>query len=154
MPPEQAKQAPSVTDVFAQRLRSVRERKGWTQQRVAARLGELGTRIDRASLAKIETGRRKVSLNEAVAIAAALGTSPAVLFLPIESRSMVRLTGQLEVRTSRARAWFTNQAPLEPGDPTVFIEVAEEETRSLRALRKEVRALLAGLPRLEQRQDP
>ena len=71
------------SETFAARLQEVRTAKGWTQQELADRLGELGRKIDRAALARIEHGDRQVSIDDMMEICAALGPSPIHMIIPI-----------------------------------------------------------------------
>jgi transcriptional regulator with XRE-family HTH domain len=86
-----------IAEVFARRLREIRDQRDWSQQQLAERMNELGfTNMDRSTVLKIEqqarpekksrTGKgitpRKVSLEEAIGFAAALGVSPVDLLLP------------------------------------------------------------------------
>jgi transcriptional regulator with XRE-family HTH domain len=59
-----------VDEQFGQRVKQNRERKGWTQQQMAAMLAEKGIQpMHATTVAKIEAGDRSVRINEAVGIA-------------------------------------------------------------------------------------
>jgi transcriptional regulator with XRE-family HTH domain len=105
-----------VAETFARRVREVRERRGWTQQQLAERLRELGVPIDRTKVNRVETGARAVSVDDALAIAAALGVSPSVLFFPLARSELVRVTPVRVVSAEEGRRWFRGEQPLHPAD--------------------------------------
>jgi transcriptional regulator with XRE-family HTH domain len=63
-----------VSEVFAQSIRALRKRRGWNQQQLAERLTKLGHRAHQTTVGKYETGRRRPTLDDAIAIATALDT--------------------------------------------------------------------------------
>ena len=66
-------------NVVGPRVRQARLISGLTQSALAARLEVRGMKIDRAGVAKIEGRFRQVSDSELLALADALGVSPAWL---------------------------------------------------------------------------
>jgi transcriptional regulator with XRE-family HTH domain len=56
-------------ELFAGRLRSLRESKGWTQAYLAEQAG-----LTREGVAQLETGRRKPAWGTVIALSSALGT--------------------------------------------------------------------------------
>jgi transcriptional regulator with XRE-family HTH domain len=66
-------------NVVGPRVRQARLTGGLTQSALAARLEVRGIKIDRAGVAKIEGRLRQVSDTELLALADALGVSPAWL---------------------------------------------------------------------------
>lgn len=61
------------------------------------------------TLSKIETGRRDVSLDELVGLAAALGTPPIHLVFPLGHRRSVELFPGERIDTWDAARWFTGE---------------------------------------------
>jgi transcriptional regulator with XRE-family HTH domain len=106
--------APS--EAAAEELRRVRMRKGWNQQQLADRLHELGAPIDRATISKIETGDRRVTLDETFWFAYALGVSPAALVLPRPARSMVAVTPTTSVTALETLYWLRGVYSLAEGE--------------------------------------
>jgi transcriptional regulator with XRE-family HTH domain len=102
-------EAPS--DVFARRLKRYRERRGWTQADLARELRNVGWTVDRAQVAKIETGTRNISLDEALSIAWALGLPPALLYLPLGESADVAIAPDVIVHPDLARKWIAGSAP-------------------------------------------
>src|SRR5262245_35062428 len=72
--------APS--EVFAYRLKELRAARGLSQTMLALMVTESGTPLNKAALLRIEKGERGLSLDEALAIAAVLETTPAYMLTP------------------------------------------------------------------------
>jgi transcriptional regulator with XRE-family HTH domain len=104
----------------------VRRAQGWTQSRLAERLDALGYSISQATLAKIETGRRQVTIQDLVAIAVALDTPPLLLLLPHDLNAEVALTPRVTARALDVRRWFASRKPIRetdtPDDFTTTLE--------------------------------
>jgi transcriptional regulator with XRE-family HTH domain len=109
----------SPSEVFRVRLREVRRLKLWTQQRLADELEPLGVRLDASAITRIERGTRGVTLDDAIAIAAALGVSPLHMFVPLDDNG-AQLAPALTVSTVDARAWLRGQRPLDQADEQLF----------------------------------
>jgi transcriptional regulator with XRE-family HTH domain len=58
----------SAAAVFGRQFRALRERRGWTLETVASRLAGVGVSWHPATVAKVETGKRGVSLDDALAL--------------------------------------------------------------------------------------
>jgi transcriptional regulator with XRE-family HTH domain len=93
------------SQVFAKRLREVRTRRKWSMRQLSERLEELGVKLNTSQIAKIETGVRDISLDEALSIALALGVSPLHLFIPIEEVQQVALAPNFTQAPTVARTW-------------------------------------------------
>lgn len=116
------------SETFAARLREVRTRKGWTQQQLSERLNDLGRRMDRAALARIETGDRQVSIDELVELSAVLGVTPIHMVIPASGDHLVDIAPELSVSPRQARGWIRGQSPLRPEDAhTYYTEVSVDE---------------------------
>jgi hypothetical protein len=129
-----AKQALSVNQIFAYRLRDARLSKPWKQRDLADAMARIGHPIGRATIAKIEAGARgvggeihgsepiktgqgqtpprAVSLEEAIAFAAALDVPPPSLFLPIVRDDDVQLSPAIRVDVDTAHAWARGEQAL------------------------------------------
>jgi len=66
----------------AGQVRAVRNRRQLSQRALSARLTELGRPLVPSAVAKIETGERRVDVDDLIALALALEVSPARLLLP------------------------------------------------------------------------
>ena len=62
-----------------------------SQQGLADRLNQLGARVDRSVVAKVESGKRAVSLEDAFRFALALDVAPVHLLVPIDSDEPIHL---------------------------------------------------------------
>lgn len=102
--------------VVARHLAAVRSRVGMdSAQELADRVKEIGGKLDRAAISKIESLSRNVSLDEALLLAAALDVAPVHLFFPLNDDAEVEIAPGLKpVATVDARAWLRGQGPL-PG---------------------------------------
>lgn len=95
----------TASDEVAARVKESRQRQGWTAARLALRCGEVGApEITASVLANIESGRpdpvtgqrrRRITLEELLALAAALRTKPERLLYPpaapeVDSRDLLR----------------------------------------------------------------
>lgn len=73
-PPEDEGQPSDYSDsIFARRLREVRQQAGITQQQLADWMTQVGHKLHRSAVAKIELGERPVTIGEAVQLAGILG---------------------------------------------------------------------------------
>jgi len=134
----------SPGDVFADRLKQVRTRKGWTQERLSAELTKLGHPLHRVTLAKLEGGgtrSQNVSLRDVLAIAAALGVAPIHLFVPFSDRDYVAITPKLVRTGANVRAWVRGRGLLGDEDERFyFTELPPEEQRQAMAQIERVEA--------------
>jgi transcriptional regulator with XRE-family HTH domain len=101
----------TTREVYSRRLHGIRTRRGWTQQQLSAELDRIGFPMNRATIAKIETGKRPMEVSELVALAAALDVEPAALFLPLDTKT-VALTPGKTVDATTAIAWAAGDGPL------------------------------------------
>jgi transcriptional regulator with XRE-family HTH domain len=115
------------SEVFAERLREARERKRWSQQDLADRLAEMGEPVDRATIARTETGARGVYLDDAVAYAAALGASFLHMVVPLGNDQPVIVAPNLVVSPIAARQWMRAQAPLRPEDQRTLVTESPDD---------------------------
>lgn len=115
--------------VFASRMREVRRRRGWSQQDLADRLAELGEPTDRATLARTETRQRGLSLDDAMAYAAALGVAFVHMVCPLENEREVVVASDMVVPARQLREWVRGRVVLDPGDDerTFLAEAPKDE---------------------------
>jgi transcriptional regulator with XRE-family HTH domain len=95
--------------VVARRVREVRERRGWSRDRLVARLTELGVEMGRPTISRIESGRGRaenVTVNELLALAAALDVAPVHLMVPLEDEARLAITSDWQPTALDARAWI------------------------------------------------
>ena len=105
-----------------------------TQQGLADRLNQLGARIDRTAVAKIEAGAdggrgsRELALAEMFTFALALDVAPVHLLVPLESDDPIRLAPNLEASPLETREWIRGFMPLLQ-DPTPYFTLVPEHER-------------------------
>jgi transcriptional regulator with XRE-family HTH domain len=141
-----AGQTPSQT--FRRRLVDVRRRAKITQAELSSRLADLGYQLSRAAIAEIERGNRRVTLDDALAVAAALGVAPLHLIVPFEDEEPIMspspkpdepgLTifdspdelrvGNLALIPSEARMWIKGEALYGGAEISHFARYYVEET--------------------------
>jgi transcriptional regulator with XRE-family HTH domain len=102
----------SAAEVFARRLRETRRARGWTQAELAQRVTEVGRPLSRAAVMQIESGRRGVQLDEAIALAAVLHAVPAQLLSPPEGE-IVDLHAKAGVDGQGMRNWLAFGSPFQ-----------------------------------------
>jgi transcriptional regulator with XRE-family HTH domain len=114
------------SEALATTVRVVRERRRWNQQELADRLAELGTKMDRATVARTESLARGISLDEAFTLCAALGIAPVFAFFPHGHGTQVEIAPELTVDAGHAQAWLRGELPLRREDERVFMEEVPE----------------------------
>lgn len=96
--------------------------------------GDTATRLDRVSLSKIESGTRRVTLEEALAIACALEVAPPHLFVPREAGASVSLVpvGPVE-RAEDVWLWATGRRPLPEQEQAPYRAAAPRHSEAVLA---------------------
>lgn len=127
----------TASEVLAAQLPAIRARLDLSAQGLADRVAALGGTLDRAAISKIETGKRGVSLDEALLLALAADVAPVHLFLPREDAKPVRVAPKLSATAVAARRWLRGQEPLPGGDEKTFqVEVPASEWTRKRSQRE------------------
>jgi transcriptional regulator with XRE-family HTH domain len=101
----------------AANVRRIRRDRELTTAALSQRLAELGHPIADTGITKIEKGQRRVDVDDLVALAAALGTTPTRLLLPEvdipnPGASFVLTPGLEKMRIDDAWAWAYGERPL------------------------------------------
>ncbi len=110
-----ASEGQNVASVVAENVLRLRKQRGLTVRQLSERLAELGTPLLASGITKIEQGQRKVDVNDLVALAVALDTSPAVLLVPdvdVDEDRPVAVTPERVVSARAAWWWATATQPL------------------------------------------
>lgn len=82
---------------------------------LATKLGEVGRPLGHSAVDQIEKGKRRVDVDDLLALAAALGVSPATLLMPDAKtgQDAVSVTGHPDpVSAARAWSWFAHARPI------------------------------------------
>ncbi|WP_432064155.1 helix-turn-helix domain-containing protein [Streptomyces sp. C10-9-1] len=120
MTEEQRRRGPAATQVKATgqhvcanvtRLRKVR---GLTTYQLAKLMADAGRPIPQSGISRIESGARRVDVDDLTALAVVFGVSPSALLLPIDvdEHDEVQITGSTPVAAVDAWRWADGQAPL------------------------------------------
>lgn len=144
----------SISEAVGQQVAQARLRRGWTQQRLGDQLRAVdpNTKLNRAAVAKIESGVRGVTLDEVVLLAAALHVPPVALLLPLGTDDAVRVTSEMDLGVLSALGWFVGDKPLWDDEDGWLEGVRPLEL--YRKLRDQLRKLqgLEALAKLRERQ--
>ena len=98
-----------------------------TQQGLADRLGQLGARFDRTAVAKVEAGRRELTLMEAFQFALALHVAPVHLFTPPDDDDPIWIGPLSEWSPDDVRAWIRGDYPMLSAEREYFTTVPDSE---------------------------
>lgn len=133
--------------VIARRVRQMRARQEMTAQQLADRLKEAGVPWDRATVTKLETGRRQnVTVTELLGLAFVLNVAPVHLLVPLEDRPY-HVTPTRTEDARDVRAWVRGRSPLPGTDRRIFqteVPLAEVEQQYTTSL-TEFAHVLAGM---------
>ena len=104
---------PRPTQLVAQRVRALRQRHGWSAERLAQEMQQVGIPWERMVVSKLENGRRAtVSVDELLALAYVLSVVPVHLLVPTEGEGAYEPVPGLKVRPDIARSWIRGKAPI------------------------------------------
>lgn len=103
----------SPSAVVARRVREHREALGLTQADLATRLAEeFRWSVDRTVIARIESRKRAVTVDDLLVLAAALDTSPSLLLTPQDESDLMWPTPWRAMTANRTRAWIAGDVRL------------------------------------------
>ena len=103
----------TVIEGFTSRMNLLRRRQRITQRALADRLANLGVHLHHTAIAKIEGGKRGVGLDEALAIAGALGVAPVHLIAPTGvHHPRIEVAPAIQLNPSDLREWIRGRLPL------------------------------------------
>ena len=91
---------------FRYQLAEARKARGFSQAQLAKRLTEIGYKMHETSIARIESGERRVSLDDAMAISLALGCQLAQLVAPPDATARVEITERAVFPSEHVREWI------------------------------------------------
>jgi transcriptional regulator with XRE-family HTH domain len=119
----------------AERVRWARKARGWSQRQLAVRLAELGRpEITRNAIARLETGAREsVTLEELLALAAALGVAPLNLMSPLREGERLAVVEGVQLDARDARNWVGDRRLNDWTPPPGIVEAGrgQASTRGL-----------------------
>jgi len=91
-------------------VRRLRKERKLSLAEVSSRMTALRVPLSLNTLSKVELGTRDLSLDELVALAAALGVAPVLLIFPLGHQRSVELFPGDRLDTWAATRWFTGEA--------------------------------------------
>lgn len=121
--------AKQVREVVAGQVRSWRkEQLGWSGDHLARSMTRLGFKWDRTTVAKVESLRREVTVEELVALSVAMRVPPTVLLFGVGAESSILLApeGVRPVHPDTAQQWCEGLEP-PPGPGPVGKDDAAED---------------------------
>lgn len=98
--------------LVGENLLRLRKLAGLSLRELSEALREAGHPVNVDGLNRAEQGKRRVDVEELVAIAVVLGVNPSALLLPPTASGTTTITGAGEVRTGAAWDWLDGRAPL------------------------------------------
>lgn len=102
-----------VARTVAENVRAIRDRRRLSQQQLAAELARLGRPMQASAVAKVESGDRRVDVDDLAALAVALNVPVARLLLPdVDEDEPVEVTPGRAVPMWSAWQWATGQTTL------------------------------------------
>jgi hypothetical protein len=106
----------AVSDRVQNTIKRIRQDRGLTGAQLAARLGALGRPMLGTAVNKIETGARRVDVDDLVAFALALNTTPNRLLFnePADPKGEIELTSNVTAAGFQAWAWANGEQTLIP----------------------------------------
>ncbi len=156
-----------IAEAVAVNVEAVRRKRGLSQQQLAGRLADLGRPMQASAVAKVESGDRRVDVDDLAAFAVALNVPVARLLLPdVDEDGLVEVVPAYSVPMWSAWQWATGERSLWTDDDDgndsevqrrdldfvaerpVWLRLREQHElfRSVRHLSWAVGRLLASLP--------
>ncbi|OKH65396.1 helix-turn-helix domain-containing protein [Mycolicibacterium mageritense] len=118
-----------TSDTVRTNITAVREARNLNYTQVSEQLAHLGWTISAVGVRRIESGERRVDVDDLVAFAVALGVSPASLLMPnlatVVAKDVVPITGwKKPITATLVWRWLTAVEPLIKGTVGTFIDLA------------------------------
>jgi len=105
-----------TSETVREHAKRMRKSRGWSLAAVCERMTEAGRPFAISSLSEIENGKRRVDVDDLIALAAALGVSPLWMLMPDASAKdePIAVTGVGAMDANRYWEWLRAENPL-PG---------------------------------------
>jgi transcriptional regulator with XRE-family HTH domain len=115
-----------IADNVAINVRHLRAGLGWSLQQLSRQLVAIGHPVLPTGLQRLETGGRRIDVDDLVALAMVLRVSPVTLMLPPRDSGHVALTGSIGADAADAWRWMRAIGPLDgEADPAAVVEHQE-----------------------------
>jgi transcriptional regulator with XRE-family HTH domain len=116
----------------ARRVRALRVAHGMSQEDLAAALANRRTPIDRSSIARLEKGKRSITVDELMWLARALHVAPVHLLVDPDGDEAITPGPGLEASPHEAREWIRGRFPMPFQDPRFYwTHVPEEDFKRM-----------------------
>lgn len=122
-------------------VKRLRSSADWSLAQLSDRLAKVGRPIRATGLHRLENGKRRIDVDDLVALALAFNVSPITLLMPFTARGQVQLTETTEADALAAWDWMRGSRPLELPE--------EGEEAMIRAVAFQGRALPMGARALD-----
>jgi transcriptional regulator with XRE-family HTH domain len=109
-----------ITDHVVENVRQLRERRGWSLARLAEELAKVGRPILPTGLHRMESGKRRIDVDDLAALALALEVSPVRLLLPAERVDEVAVTGEQAAPWESVWRWAVGEQPFDVAGPVQY----------------------------------
>jgi transcriptional regulator with XRE-family HTH domain len=149
--------AASPSKCFGRQLRTLRKQRNMSQEGLAQRVTEIGVPMGQSMVGRLENGTRTLSLDDAIALALAVG-APLMHLLSVGRDERLALAPKVHVDAEQAYKWFLGLegAPgtefadeIAPSKPTLQLEQTLE--KEMQARRDRLDALDRRFEELEER---
>jgi transcriptional regulator with XRE-family HTH domain len=98
-------------------------------------LNERGVRMHQSVIARLESGERRVTVDDLLALAAALRVSPLYLLSGSFTNEVVPVTPNDPASPAKTRYWLRGELPLSADDSDTYFELVPDEERLARQWR-------------------
>ncbi len=117
-----------LSGVVAANVKQIRDvGRGLSQQQLVARLAELGRPMAQTGLSRLEEGKRRIDVDDLVALAIALNVSPSRLLLPDgEMWDLVHPVPNVEVAAWELWEWLAGFSPLS-GEASFYRRLSDQQ---------------------------
>jgi transcriptional regulator with XRE-family HTH domain len=113
----------TADQLVADQIKALRARRGISQQQLADAIGET-----QSTIARIESGRRNISVSELLRLAWALDVAPVHLLAASFQPEEVPIQGGLRLSPKDARGWVRGDTPIPGSDHRSYYDnISEEE---------------------------
>jgi transcriptional regulator with XRE-family HTH domain len=101
---------------LARNVARIRNAQGLSTVRLSQMLDGAGRSISATAITRVESGERRVDVDDLVALAAALNVNPSALLLPPTAEGSIEVTGAGTVSAAEAWEWMDGEHPLLDAD--------------------------------------
>lgn len=130
-----------ISGYVVENVKRLRAQQRWSFAEFSEQMKRVGRPMLGSGLHRLEQGKRRIDVDDIVALAAALDVSPISLLMPFTSTGEVDLTEEIQVEALAAWDWMRGTRPLDLPD--------DREEAMIRAVAFQGRALPSGARSLD-----